>query len=203
MKLYYSPGACSLASHIALREAGAAFDLERVDLKQKKTEHDADFTAINPKGYVPTLALDDGEVLTEGAAILQYIADQHPAAGLAPAAGTLARARLQEQLTFVAAEVHKAFGPLFNPAATDAEKEVAKSRLGLRLGFLDKLLSDGRSYLLGESFSVADAYLFTVASWTKHFGIDLATWPKVAALCQRVAGRAAVQAALKAEGLAA
>ena len=203
MKLYYSPGACSLASHISLREAGAAFDLEKVDVKQKKTEHDADFWAINPKGYVPALALDGGEVLTEGAAILQYIADQHPAAGLAPAAGTLARARLQEQLNFVATELHKAFTPLFNPAASDAEKAAGKQRVEQRLSLIEKQLADGRSFLLGESFSVADAYLFVVAGWTKHFGIDLAAWPQVAALCQRVAARKSVQAALQAEGLAA
>jgi glutathione S-transferase len=203
MKLYYSPGACSLASHITLREAGAAFDLEKVDVKQKKTEHDADFWAINPKGYVPALALDSGEVLTEGAAILQYIADQHPAAGLAPAAGTLARARLQEQLNFVASELHKAFTPLFNPATSDAEKAAGKQRVEQRLGLIEKQVADGRSFLLGESFSVADAYLFVVAGWTKHFGIDLAAWPQVAALCQRVAARKSVQAALQAEGLAA
>ena len=203
MKLYYSPGACSLASHITLREAGAAFDLEKVDVKQKKTEHDADFWAINPKGYVPALALDSGEVLTEGAAILQYIADQHPAAGLAPAAGTLARARLQEQLNFVATELHKAFTPLFNPAASDADKAAGKQRVEQRLSLIEKQLADGRSFLLGESFSVADAYLFVVAGWTKHFGIDLAAWPQVAALCQRVAARKSVQAALQAEGLAA
>jgi glutathione S-transferase len=203
MKLYYSPGACSLASHITLREAGAAFDLEKVDVKQKKTEHDADFWAINPKGYVPALALDSGEVLTEGAAILQYIADQHPAAGLAPTAGTLQRARLQEQLNFVATELHKAFTPLFNPAASDADKAAGRQRVEQRLGLIEKQLVDGRSFLLGDSFSVADAYLFVVAGWTKHFGIDLAAWPQVAALCQRVAARKSVQAALKAEGLAA
>jgi glutathione S-transferase len=203
MKLYYSPGACSLASHITLREAGAAFDLEKVDVRQKKTEHDADFWAINPKGYVPALALDSGEVLTEGAAILQYIADQHPAAGLAPAAGTLARARLQEQLNFVATELHKAFTPLFNPATSDADKAAGKQRVEQRLSLIEKQLADGRSFLLGESFSVADAYLFVVAGWTKHFGIDLAAWPQVAALCQRVAARKSVQAALQAEGLAA
>ena len=203
MKLYYSPGACSLASHITLREVGAAFDLEKVDVKQKKTERDADFWAINPKGYVPALALDGGEVLTEGAAILQFIADQHPKAGLAPAAGTLARARLQEQLNFVASELHKAFSPLFNPAITDAEKATAKARVGQKLDLVESLLSDGRSYLVGDSFSVADAYLFTVVNWTGHTGIDLERWPHVAAFQQRIAARETVQAALKAEGLAA
>jgi glutathione S-transferase len=203
MKLYYSPGACSLASHITLREAGAAFDLEKVDLKEKKTERDADFSTINPKGYVPALALDGGEMLTEGAAILQFIADQHPAAGLAPAAGTLERARLHEQLNFVASELHKAFSPLFNPAAGDAEKAAAKERVAQKLNLVETLLSDGRSYLLGEKFSVADAYFFVVASWTKHFDIALDSWPHIAALQQRIAARETVQAALKAEGLAA
>jgi len=203
MKLYYAPGACSLASHITLREAGAAFDLEKVDVRQKRTERDADYWAINPKGYVPALALDGGEVLTEGAAILQYIADRHPGAGLAPAAGTLERARLQEQLNFVAAELHKSFSPLFNPSAGKAEKAAAKERVSQKLGFVDRLLSDGRSYLLGERFSVADAYLFTIASWTGPTGIGLERWPHLAAFQQRIAARAAVQAALKAEGLAA
>jgi len=203
MKLYYSPGACSLASHITLREVGATFDLEKVDVKQKRTERDADFWAINPKGYVPALALDSGEVLTEGAAILQYIADQHPQAGLAPANGGLERARLQEQLNFVAAELHKAFSPLFNPAASESEKAAANKRVGQKLDVVEKQLSDGRSFLLSEDFSVADAYLFVVAGWTKHFGIALDNWPRVAAFQQRVAAREAVQAALKAEGLAA
>lgn len=203
MKLYYAPGACSLASHITLREVGATFDLEKVDTKQKKTERDADFWAINPKGYVPALALDSGEILTEGAAILQFIADQHPEAGLAPAGGTIERARLQEQLNFVASELHKAFSPLFNPAATEAEKEAAKQRVGQKLDLVEKLLSDGRSYLVGDSFSVADAYLFVVANWTGPTGIGLERWPHVTAFQQRVAARQAVQAALKAEGLAA
>src|SRR3546814_281779 len=203
MKLYYMPGACSLASHITLREAGAAFDLEKVDAKQKKTERGADFAAINPKGYVPALALDNGEVLTEGAAILQYIADQNPKAGLAPAAGTLARARLQEQLNFVASELHKAFSPLFNPALPESEKAAARERVGQKLGLVEQLLSDGRSYLVGDSFSVADAYLFVVANWSGHTGIDLERWPHIAAYQQRIAARETVQAALKAEGLAA
>ncbi|MPZ11881.1 MAG: glutathione transferase GstA [Kiloniellaceae bacterium] len=203
MKLYYSPGACSLASHITLREVGATFDLEKVDVKQKRTERDADFWAINPKGYVPALALDSGEVLTEGAAILQYIADQHPQAGLAPANGGLERARLQEQLNFVAAELHKAFSPLFNPAASESEKTAANERVGQKLDVVEKQLSDGRSFLLGEDFSVADAYLFVVAGWTKHLGIALDNWPRVAAFQQRIGARESVQTAMKAEGLAA
>ena len=203
MKLYYSPGACSLASHITLREVGATFDLEKVDVKQKRTERDADFWAINPKGYVPALALDSGEVLTEGAAILQYIADQHPQAGLAPANGGLERARLQEQLNFVASELHKAFSPLFNPAASESEKTAANKRVGQKLDVVEKQLSDDRSFLLGEDFSVADAYLFVVANWAFPTGIGLDNWPHVAAFHQRIAARESVQTALKAEGLAA
>jgi glutathione S-transferase len=203
MKLYYAPGACSLASHITLREAGASFDLEKVDLTQKKTAGAADFTAINPKGYVPVLTLADGQHLTEGTAILQFIADQHPKAELAPAAGTLERARLQEHLNYVASELHKAFSPLFNPASSEAEKEAAKTRVGQKLDLVEKTLADGRSYLLGDRFSVADAYLFTVANWTGPTGIGLDAWPHVAAFHRRVTAREAVQAALKAEGLAA
>lgn len=203
MKLYYMPGACSLASHITLREVGAAFDLEKVDAKQKKTERGADYTAINPKGYVPALALDNGELLTEGVAIMQYIADQNPKAGLAPAAGTLARARLQEQLNFVAAELHKAFSPLFNPSLPESDKAAARERVGQKLDLVEQLLSDGRSYLVGDNFSVADAYLFTVTNWTGPTGIGLDRWPHLAAFQQRVAARETVQAALKAEGLAA
>lgn len=203
MKLYYLPGACSLASHIALREAGASFDLDKLDNATKKTEAGADFLAINPKGYVPVLALNDNDVLTEGAAILQYIADQHPDAGLAPAVGTLERARLQEHLNFVASELHKAFSPLFKPDATEAEKAAAKTRVAQKLDLVEKQLSDGRSYLLGDKFTVADAYLFVVANWTGPTGIGLDTWPHVAAFQQRVGSREAVQAALKAEGLAA
>lgn len=203
MKLYYIPGACSLASHITLRETGADFQLDRLDNASKRTENGADFLAINPKGYVPALELDSGDVLTEGAAILQYIADRNPAAGLAPAAGSLERARLQEHLNFLASELHKAFSPLFNPKIGEAEKEAAKQRVASRLDLVERTLADGRSYLLGEVFSVADVYLFVVTGWGKHFGIELGNWPRLAALCQRVAAREAVQAALQAEGLAA
>ncbi len=203
MKLYYLPGACSLASHIALREAGASFDLDKLDNATKKTEAGVDFLAINPKGYVPVLALNDNEVLTEGAAILQYIADQHPDAGLAPAGGTLARARVNEYLNYISSELHKAFGPLFNPASSDDEKTAAKANVTRKLDYVEKLLSDGRPYLMGDAFSVADIYLFVVANWTGPTGIGLDSWPNIAAFQQRIAGREAVQAALKAEGLAA
>ena len=203
MKLYYLPGACSLASHIALREAGAAFDLERLDKASKKTESGADYLAINPKGYVPALALDDGEVLTEGVAILQYIADENPEAALAPAAGSRERVRLQEHLNYVSSELHKAFSPLFNPKSSEADKADAKTKVAEKLNLVEKLLSDGRSYLVGDGFTVADAYLFVVVNWAFPSGIGLDSWPHVAAFHQRVAAREAVQAALKAEGLAA
>lgn len=203
MKLYYKPGACSLASHIALREAGADFALERVDTEKQKTEHGTDFSSISPKGYVPALALDNGEVLTEGAAILQFIADRHPQAALAPEAGTLQRARLQEQLNYVASELHKAFGPLFSGSASDSEKSAAKTKVAQKLDLVEQVLADGRRFLLGEDFSVADAYLFVVANWTGPTGISLDAWPHIAAFQQRVSARKAVQQALQAEGLAA
>lgn len=203
MKLYYLPGACSLASHIALREVGASFDLDKLDHANKKTEGGNDYLAINPKGYVPALTLDSGDVLTEGAAILQYIADQHPESGLAPAAGTLERFRLNENLTFISAELHKSFSPLFNPAIGGAEKEAAVARVHQKLDQIERQLADGRSYLLGDNFTVADAYLFVVVNWAGMFDIELDTWPKLKAFMARVAGRDTVQQALKAEGLAA
>jgi glutathione S-transferase len=201
MKLYYSPGACSLSPHIVLREAGLDFDLERVDLSRHVTETGADYTTINPKGYVPALRLDDGQVLTEGAAIVQYIADLRPAAGLAPQAGTLERVRLQEHLNYIAAEYHKAFSPLFSPSVTDAAKAAATANVGRRLDFFEQIFSDGRPYLTGDSFTVADAYLFVVSNWTKPTGIGLEGWPRVAGFVKRVAGRPKVQDAMRAEGL--
>lgn len=203
MKLYYLPGACSLASHIALREAGVAFDLDKLDKASGKSESGDDFLAINPKGYVPALTLDDGEVLTEGVAILQHIADQHPEKNLAPAAGTRARTHLQEYLNYIATELHKSFSPLFNPEASEEMKAAAKKKAAQRLDLVEKWLSDGRSYLLGDTFSVADTYLFTVANWTGPTGIGLDSWPHLAAYQQRIAARDTVQSALKAEGLAA
>jgi glutathione S-transferase len=203
MKLYYLPGACSLASHIALREAGADFELDRFDKASKKTESGVDFLALNPKGYVPALSLDDGDLLTENASVLQFIADANPSAALAPAAGTRARVRLQEHLKFIATELHKSFSPLFKPDTAEAEKEVAKKRVAQRLDLVETWLGDGREYLLGDSFSVADAYLFVIANWTGPTGIGLERWPHIAAFHQRVAARETVQAAMKAEGLAA
>ncbi len=199
MKLYYLPGSCSLASHIALREVGADFDLERVDAANKGS----DFLALNPKGYVPALTLDDGDLLTENAAILQFIADSKPAASLAPAAGSRERVHLQAYLNFVATELHKSFSPFFKPDSSEAEKAAAKKKAQQKFDYVEKLLSDGRSYLQGDSFSVADIYLYVVSTWTGPTGIGLDAWPNIAAFQQRIAARAAVQAALKAEGLAA
>ncbi len=202
MKLYYYPGACSLATHITLREAGVPFTLERVDLVTKKTESGKDFTAINPKGYVPALQLDDGEVLTEGVALMQFIADQNPAAGLAPAAGTLERARLNGHLCFISTELHKAFSPLFRKTTSDADRQTTKDTLSRRFAFIEQVLGDGRPYLMGDAFSIADAYLFVVANWAGPTGFgSLERWPHLSALMARVAQRPAVQAALKAEGL--
>lgn len=201
MKLYYAPGACSLSPHIVLRELGQDFELERVDLGNKVTETGADFRGINPKGQVPALKLADGEVLTEGAAIVQYLADAGKARELAPESGTVARAHLNEHLNFVSAELHKAFSPLFNPAASDEAKNGARATVSTRFDYLEKLFADGRDYLLGKSFSVADAYLFVVTNWSGATGVDLAKWPRLAAFVERVRARPTVQAAMAAEGL--
>ncbi|HSN42058.1 MAG TPA: glutathione transferase GstA [Burkholderiales bacterium] len=200
MKLYYSPGACSLAPHIVLREAGHAFDLIKVDIPNKKTEHGDDYWKINPKGYVPALVLDGGEVLAEVGVVCQYLADQKPGSGLAPPAGTMARYHLMEWLNFVATEVHKQIGALFNPKMTPEMKEVQLGVIERRLNALEKML-DGKDYLMGERFSVADAYLFTVLNWTRAHKIDMAKWPKIQAFMVRVAGRPKVQEAMKEEGL--
>ncbi|ANX03439.1 glutathione transferase GstA [Immundisolibacter cernigliae] len=200
MKLYYTPGACSMAPHIALREAGLSFDLEKVDLMGKKTETGADFTTINPKGYVPALQLDNGQVLTEVGVLLQYIADQKPASGLAPAAGTLERYRLMETLNFIATELHKSFGPLFNPASTDEAKKAAIDMIGKRFGYLDQQLA-GKQYLLGDTFTVADCYFGTVLGWCQYAKLDLSPWPAIGAYAGRVMSRPAVLETLKAEGL--
>lgn len=203
MKLYYVPGACSLSPHISLREAGADFAIEKIDISTHRTESGEDFRAINPKARVPTLVLEDGEVVTEGAAIVQYIADRFPKAGLAPDNGTLARTRLQEHLNFIASELHKSFAPLFNPAAADEAKTAAKTLVADKLDHVESLLSDGRAYLLGSQFSVADAYLFTVTNWTGPTGIGLDRWPHLAAHAKRIGERPAVRAAMQAEGLVA
>jgi len=201
MKLFYKPGACSLSPHIVLEETGLSYDSEVVDLKNKVTASGADFWQINSKGYVPALLLDSGELLTEGPAIVQYLADLVPAKKLAPANGTIERYRLQSWLTFIGTELHKSCSPFFNPAAGDDWKNIARANLERRLGYTDQQLA-GQAYLLGEDFSVADAYLFTVLSWMKFVGLDLSVWPNIVAFQARVAARPAVQAALKAEGLA-
>lgn len=199
MKLFYSPGACSLSPHILLREAGLSFTPVRVDLKTHKTEDGADFYAISAKGYVPALQLDDDSMLTEGVAIDLWIADQAPAAGLAPREG-MDRYRMIELLTFIATELHKNMGGLFVPGLPDATRAMITQRLTARLGLIEQQLT-GRTWLTGEQFTVADAYLFTVAGWAKWVKFDLSPWPQLGAYLARVAARPAVQAALKAEGL--
>lgn len=200
MKLFLKAGACSLASHIALEEAGLRYDTESVDLRTKTLASGGDFSKINPKGYVPALLLDGGELLTEGPAILQYVADQAPSKGLAPAAGTLARYQLQSWLTYIGTELHKSFSPFFNPAASDDWKAAARANLERRLGLVNQQLA-AQPFLLGEAFSVADAYLFTVLSWASAIKLDLSAWPALVAFQQRVGARPAVQAVLKDEGL--
>jgi glutathione S-transferase len=200
MKLYYSPGACSLTPHIVLREAGHEFELERVNIPEKKTESGADFWEINPKGYVPALKLDDGDVLTEVAVIVQYISDQNQAAHLAPPMGHHDRYHLLEWLNFIATEVHKQIGALFNPKMTPEMKTVQLATIERRMNALDKML-DGKKYLMGDAFSVADAYLFNMMLWAKKHNIDIAKWPNISAVNARVGERKAVQEAMKVEGL--
>lgn len=200
MKLFYTPGACSLSPHIALEEVGATFTLERVDLKTKKTESGADFTTINSKGYIPALQLDDGSLLTEGTVIAQYVADLKPESGLAPLAGTAERYRLMEWLSFISTELHKPMGSLFNPAQSADWKQAATGNLNKRLDWLSGALA-GKNWLMGDKFTVADAYLFTVLGWSKVVGFSLDNWPDLQAFAGRVAARPAVQRAMKAEGL--
>jgi len=200
MKLYYSPGACSLSPHIALLEAGLSAELVKVDTGAKTFAGGGDFWKVNGKGYVPALELPNGQVLTEGPAIVQYIADQKPDSGLAPKAGTLERYRLQEWLNFITSEIHKNFSPLFNKAASPEWKAGVTANLHKRFDWLATQL-EGKSYLLGDRFTVADGYLFTVLGWAKHVGIDLNKWPALVAFQGRVASRPKVQEALKAEGL--
>lgn len=200
MKLYFSPGACSLSPHIALLEAGLVADYEQVDTKTKAMKSGGDFRSINPKGSVPALQLDDGQILTEGAAVVQYIADRRPEAKLAPPAGSMERYRLQEWLNYIATEVHKTFSPMYNPRATDELRQNQRDLLALRFDFLAKAL-DGKSYLMGDQFTVADGYLFTLLNWTVPTGIDLGKWPVLKAYRERVAARPAVHAAMKEEGL--
>lgn len=200
MKLYFSPGACSLSPHIVLHEAGLDFSTEKVDLRDKQTAGGADYRLVNPKGSVPALMLKDGEVLTEVPAIVQFLADLVPEKQLAPLAGSFERYRLVEWLNYIGTEVHKGFGPLFNRAATAEMRDMAISALTLRFGHLARSL-EGCDYLMGERFTVADAYLFTVLNWCGFSGVDLAPWPVLQAFQARVAARPAVQQALRDEGL--
>ena len=201
MKLYYSPGACSLSPHIALREAGLAFEPVLASTKSHKLQDGTDYYGINPLGYVPMLELDDGTRLREGPAIVQYIADLAPAKNLAPANGTMPRYRLQEWLTFIGTEIHKSFSPLFNPGMPEDGKAISKTKLRSRYEWLDSQLAD-KDYLMGDTFSVADGYLFTVTNWAKPTGVELADLASLNAWHARVGARPAVQEALKAEGLA-
>tara|TARA_R110000787_G_scaffold235621_6_gene342369 strand:+ start:5967 stop:6575 length:609 start_codon:yes stop_codon:yes gene_type:complete len=200
MKLFYFPGACSLSPHIVLREVGAKFELVKVDLATRKTETGADFSKINPRGYVPALELDDGSVLVEGPAIIQYLADQNPAADLAPSPTDRARYELQSWLTFIGTELHKQFSPLFNPTSVEAQKKASVLALKGRFDYLADQLAT-RPYIMGDKYSVADAYLFVVLSWAGFVKLDLSPWPALGSYLQRIAGRPAVQKALKTEGL--
>jgi len=200
MKLFYASGACSLSPHIVASEAGIALELQKVDLKTKTMKTEGDYLAVNPKGYVPALQLDNGELLTEGPAIVQYLADLKPQTGLAPPAGTLARYRLQEMLGYINSELHKTYSPLFNPATPAETRAEREAYLRRRYGLVEKQLEGGK-YLFGESFTVADAYLFTVTNWARMVNFSLAEFPNVRAFQERVASRRAVQAAMRAEGL--
>jgi len=200
MKLYYAAGACSLSPHIVALEAGIPVELEKVDTKAKRTASDQDYWLINPKGYVPALALDDGELLTEGPAIMQYLADLKPESGLAPANGTTARYRLQEMLGYINSELHKSYSPLFKPETPDAVREERKEYLRRRYRLLEERLAQ-HPWLVGDRFTVADAYLFTVTNWARHVALDLSEFPALLDFQKRVAERPAVQTALEAEGL--
>lgn len=201
MKLYYMPGACSLAPHIVANEAGIALDLVRVDGKTKKTEHDQDFLATNPNGYVPTLAFDDGRTLTEAQLVVQYLADRNPGSGLMPPAGEMARYRVQQWLAFVSSELHKSFGPFFKPGTPEETKTANREHLGKRLRYVDEQLA-GKSYLTGETFTAADAYLWTILNWSKFASIELAAYPNIQKFMGTVAARPAVLKSLQEEGLA-
>jgi glutathione S-transferase len=200
MKLFYASGACSLSPHIVAHEAGITLELQKVDLKTKTMVVEGDYLALNPKGYVPALQLDNGELLTEGPTIVQYLADLKPQAGLAPPAGTLPRYHLQEMLGYINSELHKTYSPLFNPATPAETRAEREAYLRRRYALVEKQLQGGK-YLFGERFTVADAYLFTVTNWARMVNVSLADFPNLRAFQERVAGRPAVQAAMRAEGL--
>jgi len=200
MKLFYAPGACSLSPNIVAHEAGIELRLQKVDTKTKTVAAEGDYLAINPKGYVPALELDNGEILTEGPTIVQYLADLKPASGLAPAAGTMARYRLQEMLGYINSEIHKAYSPLFKPDTPAETRAERQEYLLKRYTLLDRQLQ-GRQYLFGEQFTVADAYLFTVTNWSRVIKLDLSKFAHLQAFQERVAARPAVKAAMQAEGL--
>jgi glutathione S-transferase len=200
MKLYYAPGACSLSPHIVLMETGLPFEKVKVDNKTKEMEGGGDYRTVNPLGYVPALQLDDGTVLTEGPAIVQYLADQVPEQKLAPPSGTFERTKLQTWLNFITSEIHKGFSPLFNPSMPDEAKKIFRDRLRTRFAHIDEQLA-GHDYLLGSEFSVADAYLFVVSNWAARTDVDLSPFANVLAYRKRVGARPAVKAAMKAEGL--
>jgi glutathione S-transferase len=198
MKLYYAPGACSMNPHILLREAGLKFELEKVELSSHKTAAGKDFYGINPKGYVPALELDNGQVLTENPAIVQYIADQKPESKLAPANGTLERYRLQEWLGFIGTEIHKTFAPLWNPNLPEAEKKQVQDKLFKRFEFIAKNL-EGKQYLMGDQFTGADSYMFVMLQWSQHLKVDLSKLPILKSYHERMAARPAIKATLEAE----
>jgi glutathione S-transferase len=200
MKLYYSPGACSLSPHIVANEAGIPLDLVKVDTKSKTIAREGDFWDVNPKGYVPALELDDGEVLTEGPAIVQYLADRAPKSELAPANGSFERVRLQETLNYLTSEIHKSYSPLFRPDVLPAVREERLAYLAKRYALIEKQL-EGRKYLSGDRFTVADAYLFTLTRWARAVKLDLSGFPNLEAFQKRVGSRKAVLEALRAEGL--
>lgn len=202
MKLYYKPGACSLASHIMLYEVGAGFEIEAVDTAAGKTASGRDYREINANGYVPALETETGENLSEGVSILQYIADNNAARAYSPAPGSIERARLQQYLNYAAAELHKAWGPLFSVTSTDAEKAAAQEKVATKFDHLESVLSDGRDFLVGNRFSVADAYMFVLVNWANFKSIDLAGWPSLSDYVARIAGRPATRSAFDAEGLA-
>jgi len=202
MKLHYKPGACSMASHIILNELGTSFELDKTDTDANKTEAGDNFLKISPNGYVPALITDEGEIITENPAVLQYLADQSPDAGLAPPNGSLARTRLQEALNFISSELHVSFGPFFSGRELDGDaRQRAEAGVGRRAAHIEQRLADGRDFLLGDTFTIADAYAFVVLNWAGFVGVSLAAHPKTQAYVARIAARPAAIKAMIAEGL--